>query len=238
MSKAYADFGNSSLKMICSNFDKATYMRIDLSEKNIEERLSAYIAAHSISEILIAAVAPRKYEKIFHIMHAEIGFVQKQQLFESMGMQYKGGIPGVDRMLNIRHVLRKRLFPAVVADIGSAVNVEVIDRRGTFIGGLIFPGPYMSLSALNTYAEALSDIERSALTTAARLGMSSPEAIGAGITFSISSALNSLKGLLPLGEKEDFEFYLTGGAYSLIKNELNFEHKYDSLFTLKGMEDL
>lgn len=237
MSKAYADLGNSSLKIICSNFDKATYMRIDLSEKNIEERLSAYIVTHSISEILTAAVAPRKYEHFLHNMPAKISFVRKEQLFESLGLQYNGGIPGVDRMLNIRHVLRKRLFPAVVADIGSAVNVEVIDGAGTFIGGLIFPGPYMSLYALNTYAEALSGIERSALTTGACLGTSSAEAIGAGITFSISAALNSLKDLLP-GQGADFKFYLTGGAYSLIKKELNFAHKYDSLFTLKGMEDL
>lgn len=47
---------------------------------------------------------------------------------------------GADRLANAIGLLHRVGAPALAVDFGTAVTVEVIDRRGCFVGGLIAPG--------------------------------------------------------------------------------------------------
>jgi len=56
--------------------------------------------------------------------------------------------PGVDRLANALalHMLHKA--PACALDVGTAMTLEVVDRRGAFVGGAILPGVALQYAAL------------------------------------------------------------------------------------------
>jgi type III pantothenate kinase len=69
---------------------------------------------------------------------------------------------GVDRF-SAAAGLHKRTLNAIIVDIGSAITVDLV-RKGSFVGGLIMPGPALGLHALGTYTRKLPEIDYKALT--------------------------------------------------------------------------
>ena len=55
---------------------------------------------------------------------------------------------GVDRWLTLIAVFDKKLAPACIVDCGTAITLDVIDRAGQHLGGLILPGFEMMRDAL------------------------------------------------------------------------------------------
>lgn len=71
--------------------------------------------------------------------------------------------------------------PVVVVDFGTATNIEVIDKEGRFIGGIIAPGLTTSANALFSSATRLSAIDFE--EPAHAIGPNTKEAIQSGIIF-------------------------------------------------------
>ena len=71
--------------------------------------------------------------------------------------------------------------PVVVVDFGTATNIEVVDREGRFIGGVIAPGVDTSAAALFSRATRLAAIDLVDPHTA--IGGSTEQAIQAGIVY-------------------------------------------------------
>ena len=86
---------------------------------------------------------------------------------------------GADRIADA--VAAKVLYgaPVVVVDFGTATNIEVVDRRGLFVGGIIAPGIETSSQALFSHATKLAATELVDPHTA--IGKSSAEAIQVGV---------------------------------------------------------
>ena len=88
---------------------------------------------------------------------------------------------GADRVADA--VAAKALYgaPAVVVDFGTATNIEIIDRDGKFVGGVIAPGMETSAAALFQHATKLAATELVDPHTA--IGRNTAEAIQAGIVY-------------------------------------------------------
>ena len=56
---------------------------------------------------------------------------------------------GFDRLANAVAAC-DRARPSIVVDVGTAVTLDVVDRRGRFIGGLIAPGLELGTAARRT----------------------------------------------------------------------------------------
>ena len=54
--------------------------------------------------------------------------------------------------------------PCIVIDLGTTTNIEVIDARGTFVGGVIAPGLALGARSLSAAAARLPQVEPSAPT--------------------------------------------------------------------------
>lgn len=80
--------------------------------------------------------------------------------------------------------------PVVVVDFGTATNIEVIDREGKFIGGVIAPGVDTSAAALFSRATRLAAIDLVDPHTA--IGRSTEEAIQAGIVYGEADRVDGL----------------------------------------------
>lgn len=72
---------------------------------------------------------------------------------------YRRGDLGADRVADA--VAARKLYgaPCVVVDFGTATNMEVIDKDGCFVGGIIAPGVESSMNALFSHAALLPQVE-------------------------------------------------------------------------------
>ena len=71
--------------------------------------------------------------------------------------------------------------PVVVVDFGTATNIEVINKEGAFIGGIIAPGLVTSAEALFQAAARLSSISIEVPETV--IGHSTAGAVRSGLTY-------------------------------------------------------
>jgi type III pantothenate kinase len=107
---------------------------------------------------------------------------------------------GADRVADA--IAARALFgaPCVVVDFGTATNMEVLDARGYFVGGVLAPGMLTGASALTSAASRLGAVEMSA--PAHVIGKSSAEAMRSGILLGeaartdglLEAIFNELKG--------------------------------------------
>ncbi|MBI4435874.1 MAG: type III pantothenate kinase [Candidatus Omnitrophica bacterium] len=55
---------------------------------------------------------------------------------------------GPDRLVNAYAALRVYGAPAIVVDFGTAITVDIVSKKGEYLGGMIVPGMGISLEAL------------------------------------------------------------------------------------------
>ena len=88
---------------------------------------------------------------------------------------------GSDRVADAIGALHSYGYPVVIVDFGTATNIEVIDNRGQFVGGIIAPGIESSARALFSAASKIAAIELVAPEHV--IGTSTETAVQSGIVF-------------------------------------------------------
>jgi len=88
---------------------------------------------------------------------------------------------GADRIAVAVAAIELYGAPVVVVDFGTASNIEVIDKTGAFIGGIICPGLNTSADALFAKAAKLSSI--SIEVPPSVIGKTTANAVRSGLTF-------------------------------------------------------
>lgn len=107
-----------------------------------------------------------------------------------VGPGVKSGLPlhydnpaeiGADRVADAVAAIHLAGAPVVVVDLGTATNIEVVDKKGNFRGGIIAPGLRMSANALDTYAARLPQVDL--VTPKKVIGTNTIDAIRSGLIF-------------------------------------------------------
>ena len=65
---------------------------------------------------------------------------------------------GSDMIVDAVAVVKEYPLPAIVIDMGTATTMSVVDQKGNYIGGVIFPGLRVSLDSLSSKAAQLPSI--------------------------------------------------------------------------------
>lgn len=80
-------------------------------------------------------------------------------------------------------VAARELFgsPVIVVDFGTATNIEVVDKQGRFLGGIIAPGVQTGAAALFSHATRLAAIDL--IDPHHAIGRNTEEALQAGIVY-------------------------------------------------------
>jgi type III pantothenate kinase len=97
---------------------------------------------------------------------------------------------GPDRLVVARAAHARFRRPLIVVDVGSAITVDCVSKRGQFLGGAILPGIEMAASALHQMAARLPRVR--IRPPARTVGRSTPEAIRTGVIYGIAGALERL----------------------------------------------
>ena len=141
---------------------------------------------------------------------------------------------GADRIANAVGARERYGSSTIVVDFGTATNIDVVDKHGAFIGGVIMPGILMGAHALFSRAAKLSSVEL--IPPAHTIGTNTEEAVQSGIMI---GCITSIEGLVARIKRElndpDMKVIATGGSASMIASATTLFDYVDQELTVRGM---
>src|SRR5207244_770071 len=113
---------------------------------------------------VVAGVAPTSRDALADWLRQQDHAVHLLNSCQELPVRVKLEHPeevGIDRLLNAVAANTRRAAeqPVVIADAGSAVTVDLVDKSGAFRGGAIFPGLRLMSEALHAYTAALPRVQ-------------------------------------------------------------------------------
>lgn len=191
----------------------------------------------------VASVNPQVCEQFISWAKKRGGSVFVFDHWTQLGLPVKADPPegvGLDRLFNILAV-RALVEPghcAIVADIGTAVTVDLLDQEGAFAGGSIFPGIRLMANALHAQTAALPLVDVHSQTCSGP-GLNTEDAIRNGIKMAVAGGVDALIIQLAAACANSPTVYLTGGDAAPLRYTLaagmNFHFHVRPLLTLEGI---
>ncbi len=108
----------------------------------------------------------------------------------------------------------------LVIDAGTCMTYDLVDKEGTFQGGIIAPGLKMRMQAMSHFTEALPDIHQDfSQIMLKNLGKSTRECLLAG---SLSASIHEMNGFVDsfLKEYDELVVMMTGGDAIYFESKL------------------
>lgn len=97
---------------------------------------------------------------------------------------------GADRLVNSLAAWTRYGAPLISIDFGTAINFDIVDHRGNYIGGALAPGLFVALEAMTSRAARLFNVELIMPPTA--IARSTTEAIQSGLMLGYLSLLEGM----------------------------------------------
>lgn len=139
---------------------------------------------------------------------------------------------GADRVADAAAVVAKYGAPAIVVDLGTATNMEIIDQDGDFVGGIIAPGFITGSEAL---FEAAARIPRFDLVPPRHvIGDSTKHAVQSGILYGEVARIDGLVRMVFFELGYEAKVIATGGLASTIAPLSSVIDVVDEGLTLEG----
>ena len=145
---------------------------------------------------------------------------------------------GIDRVAGAcaANRLRSPDRAAIVADLGTAITVDLISADGVFRGGAILPGIGLSARALHEFTAQLPLIPMNDLTDAVKpLGRNTTAAMQSGLFWGAVGAMRELIARLSVGLSSRPDVFLTGGAVPAVAKLLGETARYEPHLVLSGI---
>ncbi len=140
---------------------------------------------------------------------------------------------GNDLIADLVGAKEKYGYPLLIADLGTASKILLIDKNGVFNSCVIMPGLSISAQTLSSKAALLPEVSLDAPKTI--LAKNTVEAMNAGIVFGHAEMI---LGLARRYEKElgySCKKILTGGGAIFLKDILKEDFYYDRDVCLEGL---
>jgi len=140
---------------------------------------------------------------------------------------------GSDRVADAIAAVHRYGAPVVVVDFGTATNIEVVNKDGLFVGGIIAPGVSTSAQALFSYAAKLAATEL--VDPGAAIGTSTETAIQSGIVYGEAGRVDGLVKRIFAQLGYQAPVIATGGLASIITPCSETITDTNSELTLEGL---
>ena len=140
---------------------------------------------------------------------------------------------GADRIANALGALEIVKPPFIVVDFGTATTLDVVDKTGTYVGGVILPGVMVSLEGLVGRTAKLPAIRLEGTKRA--LGKNTVESLQSGVVRGYSGAIDTL--VRQVSDELDGEVSVlsTGGLGKLFVNHCETIQEHKGMLTLDGL---
>ena len=230
------DIGNSNVS--CGIYDGKDWvhqLRLP-STLNFFNQLSS-LKDFKITESAISSVVPKLtdvyVETIRNLFHMDAHIIS----YTNAGITLSVDAPqdvGVDRICNVAAAKELAGMPAIVGDIGSATNYDVVDENGAFIGGAIAPG--IEVAAHNLIQKAALLSEATFVVPETTVGTNTESNLQSGIMLGAIDVVDGMFArMIDELKWKDHHILVTGGFGGLISPHLKTTHKYLPTLTLDGI---
>ncbi len=143
---------------------------------------------------------------------------------------------GQDRLVGGYGAWMRFKKSCIVADFGTAITIDVVTKRGEYLGGLIAPGLEISLEALATRTALLPKVELK--EPPELLGRDTANSIRAGLVYGCAALCDGLIYQLKARYVKDAIVVATGGASPLIVKYARSLSHLRPYLVLEGLYDL
>ena len=231
------DIGNSHV--VCAVYDSNKWIHNIRISSNLDfwnnfKTLKEYDITHTAISSVVPKLTPLYVESIRNIFHIDVFIVNH----ENSGVKLDVNVPeevGMDRICNALAAKELTGCPAIVGDIGSATNYDVIDEKGTFIGGAIAPGP--ETAARNLFEKGALLKETKFNLPNSVIGKDTDTNLQSGI---MMGAIDAIDGMFDRIQSEtgwaNANSIITGGFGEMISPHLKTKHILIPTLTLDGIK--
>ena len=140
---------------------------------------------------------------------------------------------GADRIVNTVAAHDRYKGPLIVVDFGTATTLDVIDRDGNYIGGVIAPGINLSLAALHMAAAKLPSVRIG--RTRRVIGKDTVSCMQSGIYWGYVGLVEGLVGRIKAEFGAPMRVIATGGLAPLFGDATEVIERVDPDLTLWGL---
>ncbi|MGA2172111.1 MAG: type III pantothenate kinase [Sedimentisphaerales bacterium] len=208
---------------------KSTWEMIPVVKRSKEGKRDGVIVASSVKPAwteLVRDIVKQTIDENVLLVGKDIPFPIELSITEADKV-------GTDRVLAASAAYAVAEHAVAVADFGSAVTIDLVDDRGVFCGGVIFPGFEMSANALHNNTAQLPKV--TVTKPEWPFGKNTVDAINAGLYYSAVSALQEIvrRYAETLGAWP--QTIITGSGAKLIKDDCDFVDNYVPDLVIKGI---
>jgi len=219
--------GNDKEKL--AKYIKAAWDQIPVLASSKEKRHDGVVVACSVkpewTKLVKQTVKDELNEKAF-IIGEDI------ELPMELGIKDSDNI-GADRVVSAAAAYAVTEQAVVIADFGTAVTIDMVDDKGKFVGGVIFPGFAISSKALKDNTALLPEVKVS--RPELPFGQTTEEAINCGLYYSAIGTLEEV--VRRYAEKIGTwpQTVITGSGAKIIKDDCQFVDSYVPDLVVRGI---
>jgi len=190
-----------------------------------------------VGTVVVSSVADRSTKNFLEQLLSKIGlyptWIYSKPFQCGVTNHYK--IPtqlGSDRWAAIIAAWNMFHYPCIVVNIGTAITVDAISENGNFIGGYIFPGPYILKQSLleNTQIDLIEDNDYQDFP------QSTSSAIHGGIVLALIGLIEKTQQLFKSHlHCSEHKCILTGGGANFLKPYLHVPYVEIENLVLEGL---
>ena len=243
------DVGNSNLVAVIYDLNKQRIYdeRLETQKENVvnyykqwlDQLFSKKVDRETLTGVVLSSVVPAITNDLIHLLKEytalDVYVVMASKLRDfKIHLKERDHI-GADFIATSYGTMAKYPLPAIVADLGSATKISVINQHKEFRGGVIVPGIGISSDALVRFIPHLPAVDLTLPTHV--IGSDTIEAMQSGVLY---GAIATVEGLADKIEKElglPVTRLITGGYAKIIYHAMP-DFTYDEFLLSEGLYEI
>lgn len=224
------DVGNSNIVVVVYNQNNQQVFKLREKTKK-EDARSYYIDLFNhvknslndkIEGVIIASVVPSittlLLELCENIFEKETYNVKPSTIPEFIIHLDNPNELGADFIASAYGAIAKNMTPAVIADMGSATKLSVIDDNLHFLGGVIIPGIQVASKALVQFIPHLPEITLQLPKDI--IGHDTISSMQSGLLYGVIGSVEGITNRIEKQLNKKLHRILTGGYSNIVANEM------------------
>ena len=218
------DIGNTTIALGLLDKDKALKTwRIEtaLRPQKLEAKLRRiFLTTQNRAEtVVICSVVPRVLSSVVAIARKSTGknpLVIGRHLSVPIRNRYRNPRQvGQDRLVCAYAAMKRYGKPVIVVDLGTAITLDAVSKKGEYLGGIIVPGIRLSAESLFKKTALLPKIRIG--TPREVIGRDTKGSILSGLFYGYGALCSGLIGLISKKIGPGCKIVITGGHAALMK---------------------